>query len=36
MLRAAVESGIDDLTPVQLRELSSWKDSLDEAQRRRY
>lgn len=32
MLRAAVKSDINDYTPVQLRELASWKESLDEAQ----
>ena len=32
MLRAAVKSGIDEYSPVQLRELSSWKESLDETQ----
>ena len=32
MLRAAVKSNIRDYSPVQLRELASWKESLDEAQ----
>ena len=32
MLRAALQSSSDYYTPVQLRELYSWKESLDESQ----